>query len=319
MSFDNREIDDKKLLEEIDNLDSEYNKEETEKENKEVKSDVKKNERNKNIFIVVLLILVLFAYCGYEKFIKKNETLIDTDEIKEKIYDLNYFKNGDSMYDQDDDIVYDDEDNSIIEEFDEEEYENMISQQKIDFKNSKEKIEVTVEKETSYDEILTLLENKSDKAVFDFNVAIIFYDHNGKVVDVEKNPIDYIEANDKIWYSFNKSEEEYEKYDFIITKDYYSYPSQNLKDSVKYDVTEKDEQVYITGKNNSSEDIDSIEFVIEYYDKENNLVDIEYVYEYDIKANEEFELESFGQQEDMNMDMKDVTYKVVLNYAIGIN
>lgn len=130
-------------------------------------------------------------------------------------------------------------------------------------------------------ELIAAVENNNDEAITDLKVEIIFYDGENKPIEIDSAVVGIIEKNSKYYVKFFETPEKFERYEFLISKDYYFYDSEEvITDQISYEIVENKKLVV---KNNSSKEISEINFQIVYYDKNNNVMDIEDIYMYDLK------------------------------------
>ena len=281
MNFENREIDDKKLMDEIDELESDFTPKVKAKiiEEKEEAEAVSREKSPKyNIAIILLLILVICAYLCYEKFIKNN-------------YNYNY-----------DDYSY-------------EEYEEIVKKNEDEF--NKQRVNVETNVTVANNTIIVEVNNNNDSPIFDADIYLVYYDENHKAIDVSYDQIDYILPGGKEYFEFGKIKNSYETYDVVVTKSYFSIETPvDLSDKIGYGDQKNDEKIVIKAKNESDSEIDMLKYQIVYFDEEKKIVGFEDLYEYDLTKGKKFELSSYGPYDKETYESIEYAgYEVNLVYA----
>lgn len=285
MSFENREIDDKKLMDEIDGLDTVF---ETKVKTKKVEKKVEKTEERAeaitkeksskyNIAIILLLILVVCAYLCYEKFIK---------------------------------------DNYACDDYSYEEYQEMQRKNENEFKNQKTNIETKTS--TSNNNIFAKVENNNDTPLNDCDVYIVYYDSNNKAIDVDSKVIEYIVPNGEEYVSFEPQINDFENYDIVVSRKYFAQKTPtDLSTKIGYNVYEEDGKICIKGKNENDKKVDILKFQIVFYDKNGEVIGLDETYEFDLDKNQKFEVYSYGLYDgDSYESIEYENYEVNLIYAL---
>ena len=300
MSLENKDIDDKKLLEEIDSLEPEYNVVKEKKEEPSSEPIETNKKRRYNITIVILLIVVILAYLCYDK-IQKNPEIVEsflsnfrTEELHD-IIDKYSSIEGYKDYDYDKEL---------------QEEENL----KKEFQKNKEDIEISLYN-SAFNELFMKLKNNSAYNFTDFSVYLIFYDVEGKIVDITCESIDYLDANGESCVKIFSEIKEYDKYEYLIKREYYNFfvEYKSVRDDISYDVSKDDMAIIIKGKNQSKKVVDQMQFLVEYYDKEENIIDIDVINVYDTKGNSGFELKAYPLS---NLSEDGNGYSVKMLYAV---
>ena len=314
MNFDNREIDDKKLLEEIDSLDSDYDV--VDKKDSKNKEDVieSKNKKRNNIGIIILLVVVLIAYLCYEKIIKEDSLKYfynkTTDKIEtEQAKDLSIEpKKEDSYFEK----IDTDEEDSLFEKID---VDKKDIERRKEFNEARKLVEIKICKNTEFGDIYAQLKNNSNYDFDDFSVFALFYDEEGEILDIEEEKIDYMEANSEMWAEFYAPDIQYAKCDFLLVKDYFDDKNNylNLKENVSYTISEEENNIYINVKNNSDHEIYEVLFLIEYFDENEKLVNFSLESKHGIEAKESAIVKEYSDKSLLK------NYKVTLISATGFN
>lgn len=283
MNFDDREIDDEKLMSEIDKLDTDY----VVNSREEAPKTKKKFLINENILFVFLLIIVLFAYVLYDNFAKRNVSKEESKqnyELQENTAEKNTF-NIESLKEN-------------IENEDE-------------FNKAKQKIEI-VSKDIGIDNNLIIcLKNNNSNSLFEFDVFAIYYDGDNIPIKIRQERVNCIDPNEEIYVSFDEVEG-YERFDILITKDYFFNDNESLKRNVKYETYKQGEKIKIKGKNISNSKLSNIDFQIVYLDQNGKALGLTKEYKYDVGKNKTFEIDCF-EFYDKNYDEVEYSdYKVII-------
>lgn len=298
----NKNIDNKKLLEEIEGLENDSSNQEN-----TINSKVKINKENIIIIVLIVIVIIGIIYT----YLSNSEDGISLNEF-DKYLEEDYFSNyDDDEYDyfDDDEYYYDDEDD---EYYDQDQEEEKFNNQKLNLVISQETLNVNKK-------LVAAIKNQNSENVFDFDVYVVFFDGENKVIGVDYNSIDLVKSNYEYYTVFEETPDNFERYEFFITKSFfYSSDTTILDDQVSYDVNESDGNVVINFKNNSNKLIDYMSFSIVYYDEENKILDVEELYEFDVKKNSSGELVGYGiWNYTDNTDVKYSRYEVIFNYAVS--
>lgn len=165
-----------------------------------------------------------------------------------------------------------------------EEYETRELEIKNKFKEQQSKIIIKDSFLNFNKELIATVENNNNEAITDLNIEVIFYNGENKPIEIDSTVVGIVEKNSKYYVKFYETPEEFERYEFLVSKDYYLYDNEDIvTDQISYEVVENKEEAKIVVKNNSSKEISEVDFQILYYDKENNVIDVEYVSLYEIK------------------------------------
>ena len=139
-----------------------------------------------------------------------------------------------------------------------------------------------------------VINNQNGETTSGILIQVIFYNSENKPIKIAENSTNILESNIDYYITFTNTPEEYERYEFLISKEYEDLSIKSLKNSITYDVKEKNEdEIIISGKNSSSEIIDEIEFLLIYFDENDNILAVDNIYEYDIGKKKKFEIEEY--------------------------
>lgn len=244
MGSDN--IDNKKLLSEIDSLEDEREATST--------AENKKNKGNK-----WLLILVIIAMIGLSAL---------------------YF--GDYYY-------YDFFEDTDEDEYSNEEIKNYIEKEiiaKNKFEEQKKNI-VIKDSFLNYNrELIAVVSNNNNEVITDLRVEVIFYDGENKPIEIDSSDISIIEKNTEFYIKFWNTPENFERYDFLVSKEYYWYDNEeSVTEQISYEIVENRDSKNLVVKSSCSKEISEADFQITYYDENDNIMDIEDICIYDLKKN----------------------------------
>ena len=112
---------------------------------------------------------------------------------------------------------------------------------------------------------------------------IIFYDAENKIVSVEDEDVDFIEANGVFYISVDPPVE-FDRFDYYLKCDYYYSDYIPMTDKVSYEVIEGKYGDDIEIINNSKDYVEYINVAIIYYDSESKPVYLDSISEYDLKG-----------------------------------
>lgn len=181
----NEELNSKKLIEDLNNLEDDKNSKKA-----KLKEKLKKNSK---IIIIVSLIVIALIYLVIYKF--------------EDIYFYFY----DNFVDDD---LYSDFD-LYLEEFNPESYDE--EGRKAEIEKQKANINIKEIKDES-DGIVLNIENNNETDMNDFEVYLIFYDENNKVIDVVSETVSYMAAGSLQFLNLCEEMPNYARYDTLIKK-----------------------------------------------------------------------------------------------------
>lgn len=271
--------DNKDLLDEIDKLE----------DNEDVvKEKSEQPTSHEKIFTVVIVIIIIIALAMLYLFYKGNYRV--SSNKKNAKEDLSTYLEGFYDYTNED---FDDED----EEFDDyddyadyDEYNEQKRQAIEKFETQKANLTITNQSMSVDNELIIGIHNGNQERVSDLSVQVIFYDAENKPIKIDDDYID-IEANMDYYITFYETPKEYARYDFLLTKDF--LPEEiyiSHKNDISFETKDTTTEIEITGKNNSNEEIDYIEFEVVYYNENNQIIGAEVSAEYEIEAGSDFEL-----------------------------
>ncbi len=236
----NDNIDNEKLLLEIDSLED------------EPESDYgikNKNGGNKWIIIVVIIALVGLASLYFGPY---------------------------------NDYDFADDNNYYEEEYTDEEIKKYVSNEELakeKFKEQKSNILVENICYSINKELMATVSNNNSEAITDLKIEVIFYDGENKPIEIDEADIGIIEKNSQCYVKFSETPENFERYEFLISKEYYWYDNlEFVTENVSYEVIEEnDASAKLKVKNNLLKEVSEVDFQITYYDKENKIIDLQNV------------------------------------------
>lgn len=237
-------IDNEKLLLEIDSLEDE-------------KESISSTENKKNKGNRWLLVLVIIGMIGLSAL---------------------YF--GDYEY-------YDFSEETNEKEYSSEEIKNYLEKEKISkskFEEQRNNIVVDDSLLNFNKELIATISNNNNEPITDLKVEVIFYNGENKPIEISASEIGIIEKNSQCYVKFLDTPESFERYEFLISKEYYWYDNEKcVTEQVSYEVVENKEVKNLVIKNNYSKEISEADFQVIYYDENDKLMDIEDIYVYDLK------------------------------------
>lgn len=183
--------------------------------------------------------------------------------------------------------------NSFLDETNEKYYnsglENYLEQeenQKEQFENQKDNITIETSSLTVNKELMAVLVNNNPEVVTDLIIEVIFYDGENKPIEIDSSKVSIIEKNSKCYVKFLNTPESFERYEFLISKEYYWYNNiEYVTENISFEVEPKDEYTNLKITNKYSKKVSEISFQIVYYDYKDKVIDVEDIHIYDIKKN----------------------------------
>lgn len=279
---DLNELDNQKLMDELDGLDDDENSKKA-----QVRGKLKKNKEN--IIIAIILIVVVGIVLYYYNYKGDSEY---SDEYYEDYIDIN-------------EDVYD--------------YEVQEQMRKSNFETQKQNIQIVKQSISINNELILNMTNQNNEDITDILVYVVYYDESNKIIDIKKQYIDYFKANSSRFLKFEELPKNQVRYETFITKeDFYdeSYKDYYLNDYISIANELKNGEINITLKNNYTEEINCVGFSIVYYDLQDNILDVKETYIYDIKSGDEERIIDSGIWNDEKNELVSYArYEVILNEA----
>lgn len=239
MASDN--IDNEKLLSEIDSLEDEEGATSTSNNNI--------NKRNKWALIITIILLIGLS----------------------TLYFGDYYNNFEEEQD----------------EYSTEEIQNYLEKEKIaksKFEEQKDNVVIENSFLNFNKELIATVSNNNNEMITDLKVEVIFYDGENKPIQIDSSEIGILEKNHKCYVKFSDTPENFERYDFLVSKEYYWYDNEEaVTEQISYEVVENNDSNNLVVKSNCSKEISEVDFQITYYDENNNIMDIEDIYMYDLE------------------------------------
>lgn len=188
---------------------------------------------------------------------------------------------------------------------------------KEEFEKAKEKLVIEDEGVTVNNELMICLDNQSPTILYDLDVYAVFYSNN-EIVEAKREFIEAINSNSKYFLKFRYEIENYDRYEIVVTKEYYgAYNETLINDNIEFTSKKVNDSIKINYKNNGSEDIDAIGFSVVYYDENNKIVDIENRLS-NYGREKEGTIEAYGNWDlTKNKAIEYDHYEVILDYAEG--
>lgn len=171
----------------------------------------------------------------------------------------------------------------------EEQIDNYLEKEKLyrsNFENQKKNISIKESFFSKNKELIAVLENDNEEVVTDLLVEVIFYDGDNKPIEIDSDAVSIIEKNSKCYVKFLETPENFERYEFLISKEYYWYDNlEYITDKISYEIEPEDEYIYLTVKNNYSKEVSEIYMQLLYYDEDDKVIDVEDIIIHDLKKN----------------------------------
>lgn len=241
---------------------------------------------NKKMLKFVVFILIIVVIIGIYFFVK-DRTEKKYLEEEDTIGEMNRIDEIEDIYDMDE---YD-EDN--INRDDIEKYrKNITVNTSIISKNDKL--------------VKAILKNENNVQLIDMQVYIVFYDENKNIINIEDKYVDFIDSNEYSYIDFDYKSDNYE----IIIGDDFEIDNNinNMSESISFNTKPLDNgAIELSGQNLPNEDL-SLNFIIKYYDENNELIDM------NCKIIETNSMPDFS--EEINDYLEYGKYEIELLYAI---
>ncbi len=180
----------------------------------------------------------------------------------------------------------------------------------------KKKIDIKDEGKSVNNEIMASIKNNNDEFIYDLTLNTIFFKDN-KIIHIDVQDINLIDANNTKYIKVSTVPEEYDNYEFLISKRHYmEYYNELLNEDISFSSNDISNHVEIALQNKSNKRVNRIHFTVLYFDRTGNLIDFETIQEYNIKSNKRSALASTGIWDEENKEyVKFTDYKVILDYA----
>ena len=195
-------------------------------------------------------------------------------------------------------------------------YYDAQKEMKEKFETQKKKIEIKDEGKSTNNEIMVSIKNNDEDFLYDVTLNTIFF-KDDKIVLIDVQDINIIDGNNTKYIKVSQIPEEYDNYEFLISKRYYmEYYNELLNDDISFTSNDTIDTVQISVQNKSNKRANRLHFTVLYFNRAGNLIDFETIQEYNIKANKKCSLTTSGiWDEDQNEYIKFDDYKVILDYA----
>lgn len=149
----------------------------------------------------------------------------------------------------------------------EEQIDNYLEKEELyrsNFENQKKNISIKESFFSKNKELIAVLENDNEEAVTDLLVEVIFYDGDNKPIEIDSDAVSIMEKNSKCYVKFLETPENFERYEFLISKEYYWYDNlEYVTDKISYEMEPEDGYINLTVKNNYSKKFQK--FICNYY------------------------------------------------------
>lgn len=306
---ENNNYDSKKIIEEIDKLENDF-------EGKKVnfKRFIDEPWKKKMLGLLFVIILMAIGINLIEKPLLNLENNTDynyDEELNEDTSNtmtIEEFMNSDLKNELLTESVVD-EDRVSNEELDQE----TVAKEK--FKKEKANLTITNEGNTVNDELIIGIENKNNELVYGLSVYTVFY-KSKEIVSIDMQSVNNIMANNKKYLKVLETPKDYDNYEVFISKyNYYENIFKLQNDYVTYEANIEDELIKIKIYNSGSK-IENVVFTILYYDKNGKILDVDEVTDYNISKYWPGDATGYGVWDEENGTYIDYAdYKVILDFA----
>lgn len=195
-------------------------------------------------------------------------------------------------------------------------YYDEQSAMKIKFEKQKKNIEIKDEGKSSTDEIMISIKNNNEDFVYDVTLNTIFF-KDDQIVSIDVQDINIIDGNNTKYIKVSEIPEDYDKYEFLISKKIYTeYYNELLNDNVSVSTNDNKGYVEVSIHNKSNKKINRAQLTILYFDESGKLKDFYSLQEYSIKSKKTEKTQAYGVWDDENDKYLDYAdYEVILDYA----
>ena len=292
----------KKILNEIDELDSKDLENENENESK--KSGVSILDIIIVILIIVLAIVILNIYFAIKK--SSNNTSESVDNM------------DNIMHSFQEEYIEEDVNNST-EVDDSENYYNFDSNDSSSSMSIRKKYNQNIELKNVYNDkknksLVAELTNKNNDVLMYVEIYIAYYDEKNRIIDMDMEELETVSANSDFYITFEDKSEYSSKYEIFALCSGYK-DSKNIKDEIEYSFNKEDMKLEV--HNNSKENIDNIQFAVKFYDDNNNLVFTNYIEDENFvsSSSEEYEVEYEKPFDDDDIEYSKVDIELISAYS----
>lgn len=162
-----------------------------------------------------------------------------------------------------------------------------------------------------------ILTNNNDVELDDLELYIIYYNDENAPIEIENHRFYGVLPNGKTSAQLYDTPKEFSRYEFLLKTDYYDYGSDyyiSCPEDIGYVDREEENYIIISCINKSDSQIDSVGFMVTFYDENDNIVYIQNTYDIDIRKNEEFDVRVYKPY-----DLEYSRYEIVLENAYREN
>ncbi len=301
--------DNKDLINEIDKLE----------DNKEIIEE-KSTSHEKVFTIIVILIIIVALFMLYLSY--KGTYIVSNKENKQDDFSA-YLENIDNNEKDDNNDNNDNNSNNGNNENEEIDYEELENQKKEKFEQQKNNLSITSQMLSVDGKLIATIHNGNQESIENILVQVIFYNGEDKPIKIDQNTIDIFDSETDYYMFFQDTPKNYERCDFLITKENYGDFYISRKNDITFNVEENKEEneIKISGKNNSNEKIEEVKFSVIYYNENDQIIAIREESQYDIKKQKEFKIEidnslySYETFEDIPYSRYEVLLLNAISYA----
>lgn len=175
------------------------------------------------------------------------------------------------------------------------------------FEKQKENVSVNHYFTRSEEFVLEVI-NENNENLENFEVDLVFFDENNKLIGTKNVNIDLLLKNGKYYEKLSDVPKNIVNVDYVVKKDnFYKKLKNELVYNVDCFINFDDEKFEV--KNNSNVNFDMIRFAIVYYDENEEIVDVDYVYVFDLMKNDNESKMYYTNIE----NVENLSYKVYIN------
>ena len=142
--------------------------------------------------------------------------------------------------------------------------------------------------------------NVSDEIIPDFEAQIVFYDADGNIIEMEKDGHDVVLPGSTVVTEkgvYNDAILQYDTVEVMVDTEKYTNRYVNHADKLTIKDNTSGNKVFLQVTNNDSEEIEEIEIVVVYYDKDNKIIGASEEEIHDLSAGKKTIMEFSGYDE----------------------
>lgn len=268
------------------------------------------SEKRINPILIILIIIISVGIFSYLKI--KQDSFLEVkseDYIKNEFFEEDFTLNNEDTNLFEEDITLNNEDSGALLDdlnLDTSDSNEFIKQFE-EYKKNVEISKIIKAQEESY----IVVENNNNVEMNDLELYVIYYDQNDNPIEIESLYFSSILPNSKSASALYNLPEKFTSFKFLLKPglngfDYYK----SCPEDIIYNYIEDESTIMIFGENISDSKIDTVTFLVIYYNENNEIVDISVNSDFDITENQKY---VFKVYKDLELEFD--RYEVILQEA----